>query len=150
MAAIQQKRKRDSADMAAPRPAPAINTMDQDFDTAYMHADDEAMEAGEVDFEAAFPNTEPETAVEEEEQAEETTQQQTKPAEPANASDTAAAAMAQYHTMTVPQSTEQSFMTGQRGEGNGQQDTPSVDAAGSTAPRTGKEQSMGDSEGATF
>lgn len=34
-----------------------------------------------------------------------------------SASDTAAAAMAQYHTMTVPQSTEKSFMTGQ-GEGD--------------------------------
>ena len=32
-------------------------------------------------------------------------------------SDTAAAAMAQYHTMTVPQSTEQSFMT-QGGDGD--------------------------------
>lgn len=144
MAAVQQKRKRDSADMAAPRPAPPINPMDQDFDTAYMHADDEAMEAGEVDFEAAFPNTEPETAVEEEEQAEEASQQhRTKPAEPVNASDTAAAAMAQYHTMTVPQSTEQSFMTGQRAEGNGQQETPSADAAGSTAPRTGKAGTFG-------
>ena len=132
MAAVQ-KRKRDSADIAAPRPAPAMN-VDHEFDQAYLHADDEAMETGDVDFDAAFGNPEQETAVEEEP---EEVSQEAKAGEPTSASDTAAAAMAQYHTMTVPQSTEQSFMSGQRTEGNGQE-TPSADPGSSTALRTGK------------
>lgn len=135
MAAVQ-KRKRDAADIADPRPAPAMN-VDHEFDQAYLHADDEAMETGDVDFDAAFGNPEAETAVEEQE-AEEEAPPEAKAAEPASASDTAAAAMAQYHTMTVPQSTEQSFLAGQKADGNGQpQETPGAEAASASAPRTG-------------
>lgn len=136
MAAVQQKRKRDSADIAAPRPAPAMNVQ-HDFDQSYLHAEDEAMETGDVDFDAAFggPEQEPE---DEEEPDDAPPHNPSKAGEQANASDTAAAAMAQYHTMTVPQSTEQSFLAGQKTDGDGQQQqTPSSEQASALAPRTG-------------
>ena len=141
MAAIQQKRKRDDeSDMAAPRPAPnapALNAVDHDFSDAYLQ--DEAMDEHPIDFDAAFPAPEQETTATAEAEEQAAAQQQpAKAAQPTTtaASDTAAAAIAQYHTMTVPQSTEQSFMSGQKRDGGAPQEVPSVDPGSSTAPRT--------------
>jgi bHLH factor len=102
MAAMQNKRKREAHDMAGGRAAPGMAQTSNEFEQHYLQTDDGMDGAdGVMDFAAALAQH---------------------GADPNNtsggdgtgqsASDTAAAAMAQYHTMTVPQSTEQSFMTG--------------------------------------
>lgn len=118
MAALAAKRKRDVNDMPNPRAAPNI---DPDFETQYLHED--AMNHHDNDMAFATALTQHNTDVGDAgELHHDHTQQhpQDDMHEPGgqSASDTAAAAMAQYHTMTVPQSTESAFMTqaGDQGE----------------------------------
>jgi len=134
MAAVANKRKRESQDMGGMRAAPAM-VSGHEFDAHYLQTDD-AMDGGDggMDFAAVLAqhNADPNDEVveeeddddEEEEEEIEVPVSQPQPQRQSrvggqgggngqSASDTAAAAMAQYHTMTVPQSTEQTFkMTG--------------------------------------
>lgn len=128
MAAVVQKRKRDDNDMPDSRPAPGLaHNADHAYDEDYD------FETTDVDLDAAFGNAnEGELAVAER-AAEEIPQQQEQEAKPV---ETAAAAIA--YTMTVPQSTEQSFMVGQGGEDSAQQETPSAEGGSAIAPRTGR------------
>ena len=119
MAAMQHKRKRDAHDMAGGRAAPSMAQTSNEFEQHYLQTDD-GMDGtdGVMDFAAALAHhgADPNDA----NNGDGTGQ---------SASDTAAAAMAQYHTMTVPQSTEQSFMTG----GNeGDKQPGSIDQSGSS------------------
>lgn len=112
--AAMNKRKRESHDIAGGRAAPAMAQTGDEFESHYLHTDDGMDGAGAVmDFSAAFTQ-----------HGDDGTNQQ---GDGKSASDTAAAAMAQYHTMTVPQSTEQSFMTGTEGD----KQTGSADQSGS-------------------
>lgn len=145
MAALSSKRKRDALEMQTARAAPtAMNTGGHDFDTSYLHTDDDGMDntdAG-MDFAAVLAQHNADnndTADQQQNDMQHQQQMQQQQGTGQNASDTAAAAMAQYHTMTVPQSTEQSFMaqnTGVAGDGQasageggsgGQQRTSSFD-----------------------
>ena len=122
MAAMQNKRKREAHDIAGGRVAPGM-AQNNNFEQHYLQPDDEMDGNGNVmDFAAALARHggEPDDA----------SDQTGGDGTGQSASDTAAAAMAQYHTMTVPQSTEQSFMT-QPNEGDKQ--PGSVDQGGSSA-----------------
>ncbi|KAK5172615.1 basic helix-loop-helix protein [Saxophila tyrrhenica] len=128
MAAVQ-KRKRESQDIGSMRAAPAMNQTNNEFEQYQLQADDEGMDfsgliqqggdhidTGDVQADAGHVPAQTADATN-------------------HASDTAAAAMAQFHTMTVPQSTEQAFMTqptegadrqgGEQGGASGQQRTTS-------------------------
>lgn len=144
MATLASKRKRDSHDMPNMRAAPGMSVGGHDFDPQYFQGD--GMD-GNMDFAAVLAqhNADPSGNVEEEEQDVEDVGQlqhqqqhqhqqqqqlQTGGGAGPSASDTAAAAMAQYHTMTVPQSTEQSFLQQQTIEAAGErQGSSSVDPA---------------------
>jgi transcriptional regulator CBF1 len=105
--AMQNKRKREIHDMAGGRAAPGIAQNDE-FAQHYL-ADDNVDATDDVmNFAAAFSQhtADPNNAA----------NQVGVDGTGQSASDTAAAAMAQYHTMTVPQSTEQSFMTQPEGD----------------------------------
>jgi len=131
MAAVANKRKRDSQDMGGMRAAPAL-VQGHDFDAHFLQGNDgmDSTDAG-MDFAAVLAqhNADPNSVVEEDEDDDEEEEEEEEEAEVPvahshahphslvggggngqSASDTAAAAMAQYHTMTVPQSTEQTFM----------------------------------------
>lgn len=100
--ASMNKRKRESQDIAGGRPAPGMNQMGHEFEQHYLQTDDGMgnPDAG-MDFGVTLgDNTNPQASG----------QMQVQGGDGHSASDTAAAAMAQYHTMTVPQSTEQSFL----------------------------------------
>ncbi|CAK3855362.1 Transcriptional regulator CBF1 [Lecanosticta acicola] len=112
MAALASKRKRESSDMPSARPAPHMGG--SDFEDQYLHGGD-GMEHGDLDtgFAAALAQHNAGTGEEGDPQQDQGHYQgpeQSHQGGPASVSDTAAAAMAQYHTMTVPQSTEQAFM----------------------------------------
>lgn len=139
MATLASKRKRDPHDMPELRAAPGLNIGGHDFEQQYFHTEGVGME-NNMDFVAALAQhgTDiPSGAVEDDEHGAHQTLgqvlQQTRGGEGAgqSASDTAAAAMAQYHTMTVPQTTEQSFMQQQQAvEATGEtQESPSGDPA---------------------
>ena len=91
--------------MAGGRAAPGMSHPGNEFEQTYLQTDD-GMD-GDLDFAAALAQhgTDPNDA-----------NQVGGNGTGQSASDTAAAAMAQYHTMTVPQSTEKSFMTGNEGD----------------------------------
>ena len=108
MATMQNKRKRESQDMGAMRAPPAMNQPSNDFDPGYLQPDDDGMD-GSLEFIVQHGTDQIDTGDLQHETNHK--QPQRGDAGAGNASDTAAAAMAQYHTMTVPQSTEQTFMT---------------------------------------
>jgi transcriptional regulator CBF1 len=120
MAALVAKRKRDSHDLPDMRAAPGMHPgAGHDFDQQYFSTEEiENPEHVGVDFSTMLGHSqadaEHEHAIEDDAQhaVGQQHQQPVQGAEGAgpSASDTAAAAMAQYHTMTVPQTTEQSFM----------------------------------------
>ena len=118
MATMQNKRKRDAQDMAGGRAVPSMNQTLNAFKQHYLQTEDDGTDNtdGVMDFAAAFGqhDTDPTDAGEQNEVQGDGGGGQ-------SASDTAAAAMAQYHTMTVPQSTEQSFMTQTTPEGGDRQ-----------------------------
>ena len=115
MTTMQNKRKRESHDVASARAAPGMNQTGDEFEQHYLETDDDIMDNS--NFAAALAHHDAENA-ERQDSAQTGNGQST--------SDTAAAAMAQYHTMTVPQSTEQSFMT---------QKTPGgIDGSGAGGP----------------
>ena len=135
MAAIMQnKRKRESQDMAGGRPAPGMHQTPNDFEQHYLQTDDDGMDNadGVMDFAAAFAQhgADPTDTTNQQQDAVQTQAQGGDGGQ--SASDTAAAAIAQYHTMTVPQSTEQSFMT-QATDGGDKQANSAGDQAPSSA-----------------
>lgn len=105
------KRKRESADLPELRAAPGMGT---DFDHSHLY-DESGMDQTETDmsFAAALASHNADDGDMNEARHDQMPSRQDDSHESAghSASDTAAAAMAQYHTMTVPQSTEQAFMT---------------------------------------
>ena len=131
--ATLQKRKRESTDMPDGRPAPVM-----DFSNPYMPADDDdTIDNTPVDFDEAFGDQIVDVPAPEESMPPPAAPSQPQGGAGQNVNDTAAAAMAQYHTMTVPQSTEQAFMTQQRAEGRDAQGDASTDAGEGSAQRTG-------------
>lgn len=132
MAAVQNKRKRESQDIAGGRAAPVMNS--QEFENHYLQTDDDGMNNadGVMDFSPALAALVQRGG--DHDDAEHDSAQlpvQGGDGSGQSASDTAAAAMAQYHTMTVPQSTEQSFMT--QTEGGDRQNSTSAEQGGSNA-----------------
>jgi len=105
------------------RPPPGM--MPHDFDPQYFHTEADGMD-NNMDFAAVLAqhNADPSTIVDEEPEGQDmgSSHQHLHVHEHhgQSASDTAAAAMAQYHTMTVPQTTEQSFMQQQTSEVSGE------------------------------
>lgn len=101
---MQNKRKRESHNMAGGRAAPGMGQATDEFAQHYLQTDDNVDATDDVmNFAAAFAQHPGDPNDANQVGGDGTGQ---------SASDTAAAAMAQFHTMTVPQSTEQSFMTG--------------------------------------
>ncbi|KAK4505057.1 hypothetical protein PRZ48_003020 [Zasmidium cellare] len=109
MAALASKRKREAGDMPQPRAAPGLS--DNEFGQQYLHTDDDGMDHGDHDIQFAAALTHHNASMDDTiDQEHNPGQEQVNQNAGQSASDTAAAAMAQYHTMTVPQSTEQSFL----------------------------------------
>lgn len=130
MAHSMSKRKRDTHDMPNVRAAPGMGTNDgSDFTQQYLHTDDDGMDAADtnMDFAAVLAqhNGGPQQSAEQAQHDAQAHPQQRSQAQVQgphrpgqSASDTATAALAQYHTMTVPQPTEQSFMNQPTENGN--------------------------------
>ena len=150
MAAMANKRKRESHDMPQARAAPGMHVDNHDFDQQYFHTDSHALDPN-MDFSLAAVLQQHNAAgqsgvdvVEDEEQDEADSAELQQHARQqvlsqvipivevgSSASDTAAAALVQYHTMTVPQATEHTFMQNNPAETEGQlQAIASGDAAG--------------------
>lgn len=109
MATMASKRKRDAGDMPHPRAAPGLG--DNEFGQQYLHTDDDGMDHGDHDIQFAAALSHHNASMDDTIDTEHNVgQEQGNNNAGQSASDTAAAAMAQYHTMTVPQSTEQSFL----------------------------------------
>ena len=121
MAALQNKRKRDAGDIAGGRAAPGMQQTGNEFEQHYLQ-DDDGMD-NTLDFAAALAaqhGTDPGDGANHQGAG----QMQVQGGNGQSASDTAAAAIAQFHTMTVPPSTEQSFIT-----------QPTAEQGGSSAQR---------------
>lgn len=124
MAAVQHKRKRSSQDTGAARAAPGMTQQTSaEFAQHYLQTDDADME-NSIDFSAMVNNSQdvPDTGDVQHNTSHLQSQGQGS-GQGNDASDTAAAAMAQFHTMTVPQSTESTFLstTGEEGtQGTGE------------------------------
>lgn len=120
MATLQSKRKRESADIGTARVAPPMPQQQHtDFSPQYMQSTDD----GDIDF-AGLVNSQADEAGDVQHNSHTSQTQGGNEGGPSTASDTAAAAMAQFqaHTMTVPQSTESTFLnntTGDSAEGQG-------------------------------
>ena len=109
--AAMNKRKRDAQDIAGVRPAPAMNQIGNEFEQHYLQSDGMGNADTGLDFSVPLgDNANPQASGNLHLQGNEHT-----------ATDTAAAAMAQYHTMTVPQSTEQSFLAQNPGDSSADQ-----------------------------
>jgi bHLH factor len=150
MASMQSKRKRESQDIGTMRTAPTMNQEAHEFDQHYLQTDVDGMD-GTIDFSSMVNN--PGDVADVGDVQHDPNHLQAHGGEAgANNADTAAAAIAQYHTMTVPQSTEQSFMTqpteggdrhgisGEQGVPNAQQRTSSFgdfDASGAQSSPNG-------------
>jgi transcriptional regulator CBF1 len=134
MAALQNKRKRESQDIGAVRVAPGLNQAGHEFDQHYLQTDDDGMD-NSIDFSAMVNNTgDPNDTGD---VSHDPGHLQAQAGDGASAETAAAAAaMAQYHTMTVPQSTEQSFMTQPTEGGNGQGGPVTDPNNGTAQPRT--------------
>ena len=132
---MQNKRKRDSRDMVGGRPAPGMAQGGNEFEQHYLQTDDGDMDDtdGVMDFAAALAqqSADPNDGSDQQHVAGQMQGQGGDGGAGQSAIDTAAAAMAQSHTMTVPQSTEQSFMA-QATEG-GDRQAGSTDQGSSSA-----------------
>ncbi|KAK4550585.1 hypothetical protein LTR36_000164 [Oleoguttula mirabilis] len=143
MATLASKRKREVHDMPQLRAAPGMsNVGTHDFETQYFHTEGDGMD-NNMDFAAVLAqhNADPSGAVEDDEQHAQIVGQAHLHAHGGegagqSASDTAAAAMAQYHVMTVPQTTEQSFMQQQSAEAAGDRQASSSADPASAQHRT--------------
>jgi len=112
MASMASKRKRETNDMPHPRAAPG---MPDDFENQYLHTGDDGMDHGEQDMSFVSALTQHNNDMGDNQDHHHDPNQPgahdvSRGAGGPSVSDTAAAAMAQYHTMTVPQSTEQAFL----------------------------------------
>lgn len=135
MASVQTKRKRESQDMGAMRPAPHMHQGQHDFQHYDLPTVDDDMDAN-IDFAAMVNSTGDVADVGAGDVQHDISQLQQQAGDQGNNNaNTAAAAMAQYHTMTVPQSTEQTFMT-QPTEGGDRQGAPSEQEGGNEQHRT--------------
>lgn len=105
MAAIANKRKREADNMPNPRPAPNMTNAGFD-DHGMTHGDNDMGFAAALAQHNADVN-DPANQLHQQGHIGHESRETGGP----SASDTAAAAMAQFHTMTVPQSTEQEFMS---------------------------------------
>lgn len=112
MASLASKRKRDTNDMPQARPGPGMSA--HEFEPPYNLGDDDGMAQhnNDMGFSAlASHNADVGDAGDMHQGHGDMHAHHNMGHQPVqSASDTAAAAMAQYHTMTVPQSTEQSFL----------------------------------------
>jgi bHLH factor len=121
-AVLPNKRKRDNEDLGAQRPAPVMS--DNAFDPHVVHYD--LPTDHNMDF-VAQHNAGFGAAPDPQQDSEHKfVQLDSTNNAGQSASDTAAAAMAQYHTMTVPQSTEQAFMS-HPGDGTDRPGSSSLD-----------------------
>lgn len=123
--ASPQKRKRDSQDMPDMRTAPGLGQDTSEFEQQYLHHTED--DDNHIDFSTVLSQPHPDTAITDdqpppppqpqqpEQQQQSSTNHQRSHSSNNNqgvissASDTATAALAQYHTMTVPQPTENTF-----------------------------------------
>ncbi len=135
MAAIQNKRKREPQDMGSMRAPPAMNQAGNEFDQTYLHTDDDVMD-GSMDFSAIVDHSAGQLDPGDVQHDPNHVQVQSGDTGAGNASDTAAAAMAHYHVMTVPTSTEQAFMT-QPTEGGERQGGTTAEQGDANQPRAG-------------
>jgi hypothetical protein len=138
-----QKRKRDSQDMPDMRAAPGLSQDTSEFEQQYIHqAEDDDQH---IDFSmsvmAQHPHTDDAMVTEQQPQQMQQPEQQSSNHQRShshgvisNATDTATAALAQYHTMSVPQPTENTFMH-QPTEGGDRVSATPVDQT--PGPRTG-------------
>jgi bHLH factor len=152
-----QKRKRESQDMPDMRAPPGLSQDTSEFEQQYLHhAEDDD---NHIDF-SSFPgqSTHNESALIDEQPPPQPQQQLQQPDQQTSnhqtshqhnqavipsASDTATAALAQYHTMSVPQPTENTFMHQPTEGGDRISATPADQTPG--VQRSG---SFGDMEGA--
>lgn len=114
------KRKRDSQDMPDLRAAPGMSQDTSEFEQQYLHQPDD--DDNHIDFSTVLgqhPHTDSAIVEEQPPQQVQQIDQQSPNHQRSNshaqgvvtsASDTATAALAQYHTMSVPQPTENTFM----------------------------------------
>lgn len=129
MAALASKRKRDTNDLPQARPGPGMNA--HDFDQPYNLNDDDGMNqhANDMAFSTlASHNANVGDSGDLHQDHGDMHAHHNMGHQPVqSASDTAAAAMAQYHTMTVPQSTEQSFLNQANDQGGDRSQQTSLD-----------------------
>ena len=116
MATMASKRKRESVEIPNPRAAPGMTGTAADFDQHYLQHDEEGIDHPDanMDFAAALAQHNADLGdAGDSQHPHGPNSARPGPHETSghSTSDTAAAAMAQYHTMTVPQSTEQAFMS---------------------------------------
>jgi transcriptional regulator CBF1 len=133
MAAVTSKRKREDHEMPHMRAAPGMQAQTQDFDDSYLQGDDPDGSMNFADM-LAQHNADTSGAVNDDQshiQAQPHVEQGDQ-----STSDTAAAAMAQYHTMTVPPSTEQTFMQQVHDASDERQPSSAVADPVSAQPRT--------------
>lgn len=117
--ASPQKRKRDSQDMPDMRNAPGLSQDTTEFEQQYLHHHDD--DDNHIDFSTVLGHPHTDTVIADEQPPPQPQQPEQQPQNHQrshshnqgivpSASDTATAALAQYHTMTVPQPTENTFM----------------------------------------
>lgn len=117
--ASPQKRKRDSQDMPDMRAAPGLGQDTSEFEQQYLHHTED--DDNQIDFSTVLSHSHNDNAIADDQPApqhEHSDQQNSSHQRShshtqgvvSSASDTATAALAQYHTMTVPQPTENTFM----------------------------------------
>ncbi|KAK3706468.1 basic helix-loop-helix protein [Vermiconidia calcicola] len=137
MAMVQNKRKRDSQDMAGMRAAPGMIQTSNEFEQHYLQSGGDELDGTDevMNFAEALAQESAEQAARDAQHNGDQMQGQVGDGGVNSASDTAAAAMAQYHTMTVPQSTEQSFLA-QQGEGGDRQGSGADQGSSSAQQRT--------------
>lgn len=131
MAAVQNKRKRSSQDMGAARAAPGMSQQSGNVVLASTYIPEADDMENSIDFSSMVNNSQdvPDSG----DVQHNTGHLQSHGQEGGqgnNASDTAAAAMAQFHTMTVPQSTESTFLNSAGEGGEGQPGSGEGGAAG--------------------
>lgn len=128
-AVLANKRKREAGDLGAQRAAPGLSDNAFDQHTHFDIPSDHNMEFV-AQHNADFGN--PGESQQDHDQTGGSLDHGDNQGQ--SASDTAAAAMAQYHTMTVPQSTEQAFMT-HAGDGSDRPGSSSLDQGGAVGQR---------------
>lgn len=116
--ASPQKRKRDSQDMPDMRAAPGMSQDTTEFEQQYLHHHED--DDNHIDFSTVLGHPHTDSVITDEQPPQPQQPEQQTPNHQRShshtqgivpsASDTATAALAQYHTMTVPQPTENTFM----------------------------------------